>query len=317
MPTPRLLILGQLTVDDVVPASPGRWERRLGGNALYTLAGARTVMPEAEIGVVSRLGNGAPDGFGALLAGTSALASLSPSGTDQLVEWLIYEPDGSRRTLPRNVDLRGGETPEARHARYLDRLEAQSPRLADIPADWRAAPNIHCATQVWPRHEEALRDAPAATRLSLDPSRHYAAPLDLAALATRLVRADAVLPSEQEIAHLAPRGLEGSLAHDLVRSLVEAGLREVVLKLGARGCVVGTKGATHEIAGKAIDVVDPTGAGDAFCGAYAAARALGLPPNVAAERAVEAGALIVGRAGLEAALALPVMPAVMPAHRAL
>ena len=36
---PNLVIFGQITVDDVVPASPGIWRRLLGGNALYAAAG--------------------------------------------------------------------------------------------------------------------------------------------------------------------------------------------------------------------------------------------------------------------------------------
>ncbi len=304
MTSPRLVIFGQLTIDDVVPPEEGRWHRRLGGNALYTLAGARLVMPEREIGVVSRLGTGAPAALADQLRRTHASVSLSESGAEQLVEWLVYEPDGSRRTMPRNAELRRGADVDTLKEHYLSRLEAQSPRLADMPADWHGAEAIHCATQVWPRHEEVLRDAPTDARLSLDPSRHYAATLEIGELATRLARADAVLPSEQEIGHLAPRGLGGDGAHQLATALLNAGLREVVVKLGARGCVVGWEGETYEVASRPVEPRDPTGAGDAFCGAYAAARLCGMPPAMAAERAVAAGARVVGCSGVDEALAL-------------
>jgi len=54
-----------------------------------------------------------------------------------------------------------------------------------------------------------------------------------------------------------------------------------------------------------VQVVDPTGAGDAFCGAYAACRVLGLPPTEAAGHAAHTAALVVGSPGVEAALSLP------------
>jgi ribokinase len=52
-----------------------------------------------------------------------------------------------------------------------------------------------------------------------------------------------------------------------------------------------------------VAVSDPTGAGDSFCGAYAACRLLGMPPDEAARRAVISAALVVGCSGVEAALA--------------
>jgi sugar/nucleoside kinase (ribokinase family) len=52
------------------------------------------------------------------------------------------------------------------------------------------------------------------------------------------------------------------------------------------------------------EVVDPTGAGDSFCGAYAANRLLGCDPITSVRRATISAALVVGCAGAEAALRL-------------
>jgi ribokinase len=51
-------------------------------------------------------------------------------------------------------------------------------------------------------------------------------------------------------------------------------------------------------------VVDPTGAGDSFCGAYAACRLIGHEPVEAARRAAATAALVVGCSGVEQALSL-------------
>lgn len=75
---------------------------------------------------------------------------------------------------------------------------------------------------------------------------------------------------------------------------VPAGI-DCVLTLGARGARVGDT----EVVAFPADVVDPTGAGDAFCGALAVALAEGRELVEATRFASAAGALAVGVAGAE------------------
>jgi ribokinase len=51
-----------------------------------------------------------------------------------------------------------------------------------------------------------------------------------------------------------------------------------------------------------VDPVDPTGAGDAFCGALAHALSRGLELTAAVERAVFAGAVATTRPGAQVAM---------------
>ena len=76
----------------------------------------------------------------------------------------------------------------------------------------------------------------------------------------------------------------------LADSLVSAGVRSVVVTLGARGAVVGeVRGSVH-VPPVAVNAVDTTGAGDAFVGAVAAGLAEGLALHAAAELAVAVAA---------------------------
>lgn len=62
-------------------------------------------------------------------------------------------------------------------------------------------------------------------------------------------------------------------------------MTEVVLKAGADGCwhAGGSRSESpRHLPSAAATVVDPVGAGDAFAGAYLAARLAGLPPRGAA-----------------------------------
>jgi ribokinase len=82
---------------------------------------------------------------------------------------------------------------------------------------------------------------------------------------------------------------------------------EVVVTLGADGALVAQRGAapTRVPAVPARTVVDTTGAGDVFCGAYAASRAAGADTTRAAALACAAASLSVERPG--AARAAPTL----------
>ncbi|HEV8309552.1 MAG TPA: carbohydrate kinase family protein [Methylomirabilota bacterium] len=302
---PDILILGQITVDHAVPAEPGPWRASVGGNALYAAAGARLWCDPARIGVVARLGHGLPGD----VAGLLEAAGLTPAGlrrvdTEPLVEWLLYEPDGSRRTLPRNPSLRDPHADaETLRGRYLAQLEAVSAAADDVPAGWLPAVAVHLAPQVRARHEASVaRLRGLAGFLSVDPSPHYARGRDERALAEMLGGISAFLPSRVEVEHLASGGDWTALAF----RLGAAGFGEIVIKLGGEGCLLyrAGEGGPVRVPAAPAAVVDLTGAGDAFCGAYAACRALGRSPADAARRAAVAAAMVVECAGAPAALAL-------------
>ena len=302
---PDLILLGQTTVDHVVPARPGAWREQLGGNVLYAAAGARLWIAPERIGVVTRTGNGCPFDPRALLARAGiAEVAVSATGRDQLVEWILYEEDGSRRSLPRNPTLRGtGGEGAGAGSDYLAHLESQSPAAADIPAGWLPARAVHLAPQVLARHEKTLRAvAPSAGFVSVDPSPHYSVGRSVEALARALAPATAFLPSEREVAHLvAEDGWAG-----LGQRLTAAGFPEVVIKRGAAGAILCERGSHPvEVPARRAEVRDPTGAGDAFCGGYAACRLQDVPPAEAARRATVAASLVIECEGADAALALP------------
>ncbi len=103
---------------------------------------------------------------------------------------------------------------------------------------------------------------------------------------------DILVPNQHELASLG-----GTSA------LLGAGVKAVVVTLGARGLRIVTKEHEAEIPPFAVRAVDTTGAGDAACGAFAAALSKGLDLSQAARRASAAGALAATRAG-----AVPSLP---------
>ena len=78
--------------------------------------------------------------------------------------------------------------------------------------------------------------------------------------------------------------------------------------MGADGCLVraGTTGRARQIGVTAGEVIDVTGAGDAFCGGFAAGLALGLDAVEAARRGVvSAGFAVAGFSSIRLASLSP------------
>jgi len=75
-----------------------------------------------------------------------------------------------------------------------------------------------------------------------------------------------------------------------LRSLLNAGAKDVVLKLGKDGCLIFEEGMINEVPPFAVHSVDSTGAGDAFVAAFLQARLRGWTPREAALAANAAGA---------------------------
>lgn len=103
---------------------------------------------------------------------------------------------------------------------------------------------------------------------------------------------DIVVPNQHEVAQLG-----GTSA------LLDAGVGTVVITLGARGIRVVTRDGQWEIPPFVVRAIDTTGAGDAACGALAAALSQGADVLTAARRASAAGALAATRRG-----AVPSLP---------
>jgi ribokinase len=146
----------------------------------------------------------------------------------------------------------------------------------------------------------ALRAAGNARRIL------NAAPADPGA-AGLLDEVDDLIVNETEAALLAGAPVSGAdSALAAARNLLASHSRlfRVIVTLGAEGCVYAERGGSgaHQPAFP-VRVVDTTGAGDAFCGVYAASIAEGLELRQALARAQAAGALCATRPG-----AGPAMP---------
>jgi 2-dehydro-3-deoxygluconokinase len=155
----------------------------------------------------------------------------------------------------------------------------------------------------------ALLDAltAAGTRVAFDSNYRSAGWPDAATAAARmdevLARTALALPTlDDEQALHGDRDAEATL-----RRIAALGVEEVVVKLGADGALVQGE---HVPAEPGVDVVDTTGAGDAFNAGYLYARLAGLAPvAAAAEGARLAATVLRHRGAIVPAEAMPAPPA--------
>lgn len=104
---------------------------------------------------------------------------------------------------------------------------------------------------------------------------------------------DLLLPSGQEAIMLTGDADEETAC----RNLIAKGIPIVVLKRGAKGCIVFTEQHRAEIPAYPVTEVDPTGAGDAFAGGFVVAMLRGMSVTEAARFACAIGALAVTKQG--------------------
>jgi ribokinase len=111
--------------------------------------------------------------------------------------------------------------------------------------------------------------------------------------------ADILIVNETEAMDLLGRKGEPGDWVDVAHDLAHGGPSCVVITLGHSGALVSAGGNDLVIAALQVGVVDTTGAGDAFCGAFATELAMGADPFDAARVGVVAGSLAVTKAGAQ------------------
>jgi len=130
------------------------------------------------------------------------------------------------------------------------------------------------------------------------------APADRSLLDGELLPLVSVLTPNQEETH-ALTDLPADTPEQAARAaeaLRVRGARNIVVTLGAKGCLVVSEHGTELVAAPSVNVVDTVGAGDAFNGALAVALAERRTLREAAAWACAAGAFAVTRTGAQGAL---------------
>jgi sugar/nucleoside kinase (ribokinase family) len=249
---PDLVVAGNLLVDDIVFEDGRTLMGEPGGGALYVSLAAS--LWGLRVGLVSLLGTDYP---------AAAIAALEARGVDlegvrrlegpALRSWLLYEKRG--RQIVHQIGTPGHAT--------------VSPTLAEFPARYRVASAAHIAPMPF-AYQRALVDALVGTKLPLTLDPHETVRADnLEAWGEVLPRLELFFVSHEELRlGEVERDPEGAL-----RSLApRVPGQGVLLKRGGAGGVLFDVSADRFVPweSRATEVVDATGAGDAFAGGFLA-----------------------------------------------
>jgi sugar/nucleoside kinase (ribokinase family) len=270
--SPALVCFGNFTIDDVVLPEGTERPGCTGGDALYATLAARPWEPSCEL--VAPVGNDLP----AEVTDRMHRAGLADDGFPRrnlptLRNRVEYFADGTRRWTLFATE---------------EEFDILSPRPADIPTCYRDARAFMILAMTLSAQQDLVADLRTNTRsiVALDPQEDYIKGNE-AAIRAMVSQLDVFMPSAEEVQRLLGIS-DWSVA---ARTFAGWGPRVVVIKLGAEGSLVYDHRRDAQFCVPAFpveNVVDTTGAGDSFCGAFMACY---LRDPLRPEEAARAGAV--------------------------
>ncbi len=261
-------MLGNLIVDDLVYDDGRTRMAQAGGAVVHFALGA--ALWDVPVGIVSIAGSDYPSEIldGLTDRGVN-LDGVHRTERSSLRTWLLYE--GSRRRVVHRLSSPPHET--------------MSPAVGDIPKAWSPAA-VHLCPMPLHRQRTWLAHLRCETSalLSVDPFALIQEGTWVECIEA-FAHADALLASEDEI--LLPLDVDQRLRW------FESGIPLVFFKQGAAGGTVydATRRRVLSWEGRCEQVVEPTGAGDAFAGGLLAALCRDEPIERALEKAVVSASL--------------------------
>jgi ribokinase len=219
-----------------------------GGSAANTVVGLARL--ELKTGYIGKL---AEDREGGILLNDFRKEKIDTCGT-------IISKKGRSGIVMGFIDGRG------ERALYVapgvnDWLEFEEINL-DYAADTKF---LHLTSFVGEKPFEAqkrLMNQLSDVKISFDPGALYARK-SLTSLKPIIKRTFVMLPNENEIRLLTGKDYEGG-----TKTLIKEGVDVVAVKLGERGCYVTDGKERHLVEPYEKEIVDTTGAGDAFCAGF-------------------------------------------------
>jgi sugar/nucleoside kinase (ribokinase family) len=281
---PRFLIAGKLTRDYIVFPSRAPLIDIPGGNALYAAVGLAIWEPQPPPAILARVGEDYPQEW---------LENFAAHGLD--VRGVRVMPEAlDQRAFTAFLDrtTRVYDNPVAHFAHLglpfpkallgyhpsrdsvdsRTRLQATSLRQGDIPPDFLDASAAHFCALDYMTHSllpAVLRQA-AFTTVTLDPSPGYMNPTYWGQVPALLTGLTAFLPAEEELRSLF-QGRSENL-WEMAEALAAYGCEIIVIKCGERGQLLYDAASRNrwEAPPYPARLVNPIGAGDAFCGGFLA-----------------------------------------------
>ena len=282
--TPTFVIAGRLNREYVLPPSGQPLLDSPGGNLLYAAGGL--AVWDSSIGLVGRVGEDYPRQWmrtlnerGFDIRGIRTLRELQNVDLRSFIAFTDTNERShsnavshfARRQLTFPKSLLGYQPPDESRKDPRE-PEPASPSALDVPKDFRDVRYVHICPFDFVSQSQMVNLFKGGSNqtVSLDPAPGYMVPAFWRDLRLVLQGVTIFQPSEDEL-----RSLFWGETNDLwemARRISEYGPQIVVIKRGSQGQMLYDVPGNHryELPAYASRMVDPTGAGDAFCGGFLA-----------------------------------------------
>lgn len=280
---PTLVCVGNLTIDEAVLDSV-RNAPAMGGDAAFAALAARLYLD--DVSMLAPIGNDLPEWVLESLRAAGVRADELPSRDLETVRNIVdYHDDGTRTwTMLCTKE-------------HFDMLSVYPD---DVPASALEADGLMLAAMSFESQVALtpwLRENTSA-KLYLDIQEDYLEG-NRDALFGIIAACDVFLPSQIEAETLAGTTDLAAAA----RTFQGLGPSTVVIKRAENGSLVLAGDTLTEVPAKRVDPVDSTGAGDSYCGAFAAVHLLTGDAVAAARAGSSAARIAIGAFGIEGLLA--------------
>jgi sugar/nucleoside kinase (ribokinase family) len=280
--TPAYVAFAHLIVDDLELADGGRVDGQLGGAGTFAALGA-SLAGGQRVALACGVGSDLPSRYRALLRSwnidTTAMVTRGPHTPRSRI---VYRADGTRTEAP----VHGQE-----------HFCGMGPAVGDLPAEWDRIRGIYFF---------ATDDAPQWAALLERARPHSAAVLwEISADSCRDDRFDAVTSRMRDVDVLSINLDEARALCDAVDPLVclarlrSASHAVVVIRNGRAGSLIAAGARTLEVGAAPVErVVDATGAGNCYSGAFLAAWCQTHDPRESAAIGAASAAMVLGHCGV-------------------
>ena len=241
---PALVGVGSLFIDDIVKPDGTTHMGVLGGAVIHALMGAAIWGERA--GLCAVCGEGLPETARQVISEHLELTGLTTLPIPQVRAWQIFEHDGRRRELHR-VEI---VTPFVQGA--------QPEHLPDAYINAKAYYLLQDFEGIlrWRDHVSGLLLwEPNQLVMTLENRHKFRETLQTSAI-------DIVSPNLLEA-----QIIYGDLtSQELITAMLKDGAKTVALRMCSEGSIVATEREQHHIPAYITNLVDPTGAGNTYCG---------------------------------------------------
>jgi ribokinase len=252
----KISTIGNLTIDDIILYDSNKmFLGSIGGNALFSAIGAN--IWGAQTRIFARIGRSFPSTFPDKVKEFGIDSTLIPVEENDIRDWALYEPGGARQFINHlssgnhyQMSITSDQLPE-------NCISADGIHVAPMPTDvqfglieYLDSLNKDQKIISWDPHEEYL-DEPNQKEMGLE----------------MLELVDLFLPSREEVIAFTSNKDISSALKSFVSNL---GPEVIAIKMSTEGSLVYSKedDQIYHIPIFNCNAIDPTGAGDSYCGGF-------------------------------------------------